>query len=116
MFYVGSGMMLVGVLLSRVSDWAGLRFLALLGAYSYSIYLWHMPVRVWGTRLLDLGGVDQDWFALRAVGYLCGSITLGLVMAKVVEVPALRLRNRLFPAGDQRALERSGGLAGHRNA
>lgn len=115
-FYVGSGMMLVGVLLSRVSERAGLRFLALLGAYSYSIYLWHMPVQVWGTRLLDLGGVGPEWFALRAAGYLCGSIALGMLMAKVVEVPALRLRNRWFPAGDQRALERQGGHAGRKDA
>ena len=45
LFYLGSGMLLVGILLSKISPSSHLIVLmAMLGAYSYSIYLWHMPV------------------------------------------------------------------------
>lgn len=104
-FYVGSGMLLVGVLLSSVPSGRAVRTLAMLGGYSYSIYLWHMPVGVWGGRLLNLAGAGGDrLFAPRAVVYLFVSVALGVLMAKLVEVPALRLRNAWFPAGEQRAV------------
>lgn len=105
-FYVGSGMLLVGVLLSQVPAGRIVRTLAVLGGYSYSIYLWHMPVGAWGGRLMELGGAGGDHlFVARMAVYLLGSLALGVLMAKLVEVPALRLRNRWFPAGEQRALD-----------
>ncbi len=51
-FYVGSGMMLVGILLSQIPDGQPVATLATLGKYSYPIYLWHMFVLVWGLRRL----------------------------------------------------------------
>ncbi len=33
--------------------------------------------------------------------YLVGGIALGVVMSKVVEIPALKLRERLFPSMSQ---------------
>jgi peptidoglycan/LPS O-acetylase OafA/YrhL len=51
MFYAGSGVLLLAAL--RIADstsWI-MRGLASLGAASYSIYLWHLPVLTWGHDL-----------------------------------------------------------------
>lgn len=97
-FYFGSGMMLVGVLLSQLPLRRSVALLAALGAYSYSIYLWHMPILVWGVPLVErVLGVQLEFGAVVAV-YFGGSFCLGIVMAKLVEVPALRLRDRWFPS------------------
>jgi peptidoglycan/LPS O-acetylase OafA/YrhL len=60
------------------------------GFYSYSIYLWHLP----------LLAVVRNAFGDRAPGvalFYAGSILVGVLMARLVELPALRLRERWFP-------------------
>ena len=97
-FYVGSGMMLVGTLLSQIPHGRVVAVLATLGAYSYSIYLWHMFVIV---RLIPLveGAFDVELDSgTRLAMYFVGSFGLGIAMAKAVEVPALRIRDRWFPS------------------
>jgi peptidoglycan/LPS O-acetylase OafA/YrhL len=42
--YVGAGAMIAGVLMCEIPENRVTRFLARLGAYSYSIYLWHMAL------------------------------------------------------------------------
>ncbi len=98
LFYVGSGMLLVGVLLcepprNRFALWA-----AALGTYSYSIYLWHPAVIYWGIPVLERILGTSLGFGVREAIYLCGSLAVGVMMAKLVEVPALRLRDRWFPS------------------
>jgi peptidoglycan/LPS O-acetylase OafA/YrhL len=85
LFYLGSGSILTGLLLCRLPESRLLGLVALVGAHSYSIYLWHMPVIRW----LSLQSV---WTAV----FL--SVLVGVVMARVVEFPVLRLRDRLFPS------------------
>jgi peptidoglycan/LPS O-acetylase OafA/YrhL len=68
---------------------------AFVGVNSYSIYLWHLPVKRWVLPKLEAQGVH--WPNQVAV-YLVGSIVLGVVAAKVVEFPMLALRDRLFPS------------------
>jgi peptidoglycan/LPS O-acetylase OafA/YrhL len=72
--------------------------LAVIGRYSYSMYLWHLPVRiamVWMARRIA-------WFpATGGLGFLLFvglSIGVGILMAKAVELPVLRLRDRYFPS------------------
>lgn len=71
--------------------------LAYAGTYSYSIYLWHLPVKAWGLTFLEkilhvkLGLWTGDCF------YVAGSLALGIVMSQVLEFPILRLRDRMFP-------------------
>jgi peptidoglycan/LPS O-acetylase OafA/YrhL len=64
------------------------RPLAAIGLFSYSIYLWQQPISLvirnaWGNSALT--------FAL----YLGLAIIGGILMAKLIEIPALRLRDKL---------------------
>jgi peptidoglycan/LPS O-acetylase OafA/YrhL len=78
-----------------------LRGAAFVGAHSYTIYLWHMPVKIWGPMYA------QRWFGLKPSGasdlliYFVGSILLGVVLSLMLEVPMLKLRDWLFPSRSQ---------------
>jgi len=69
------------------------RGVARIGFYSYSIYLWHLPV----ARVLDatLAGklTPNTWL----LAYLAGSLLVGFVLGRLIEWPALKLRDRWFP-------------------
>lgn len=104
--YLGFG----GVLLvSLYGKWRGrpgwlVGGLAWVGAYSYGIYLWHMFARTYG--LMALEGVLRRPlpYGVGLAVYLAGSVALGWATSRLVERPALALRERLFPApGDGRA-------------
>jgi peptidoglycan/LPS O-acetylase OafA/YrhL len=71
------------------------RVLAAVGRYSYTVYLVHMPVAVWAVNWLNRR-VGRD---LAYLGYLGISLGLGLGLWRVVEAPALAVRERLYPAG-----------------
>jgi peptidoglycan/LPS O-acetylase OafA/YrhL len=89
--YLGYGMLLAAVLtLPRLLPRPLGPALAYVGFYSYSIYLWHLPFLA----------VVRNAFGDRAPGvalFYAGSIVLGVLVAKLVELPALRLRERWFP-------------------
>lgn len=74
-----------------------IRPLAYCGQYSYSIYLWHLPVVVWSQDLLAAAGWTLGFWARGAV-YMVGSLVVGIVSARLVEMPVLALRDRLFPS------------------
>jgi peptidoglycan/LPS O-acetylase OafA/YrhL len=93
-FYAGASAMLVGVLLCDIPRNAVTRGLARVGAYSYSIYLWHMALMRWAVPHLQDALSWQERQAL----YLAGAFVIGIAMAKLVELPTLRLRDRLFPS------------------
>lgn len=69
------------------------RALAWVGYYSYSIYLWHGATQVFFDVVLR--SVPH---VIRFPLFIVSTILLGVGMAKLVEVPALKLRNRLFPS------------------
>jgi len=77
------------------------KLVAWVGVYSYSIYLWHldlvaMPLFSVLGPMWKYQPVTQTAFL-----YLCllviGSVAIGVLMAKLIEFPALRLRERLMP-------------------
>jgi peptidoglycan/LPS O-acetylase OafA/YrhL len=70
---------------------------AFVGMYSYSIYLWH-AVLIAATQvfLRKFPYITVPAGALFPF-YLLGSIALGILFARLIEFPALRLRDRLFP-------------------
>lgn len=99
--YLGFGALLIGVLhWNSVGRFASTNlgsFLAYLGEHSYSIYLWHMPVKVWGATLLGkvFGTAPPHMAAF--LFYVVGSVVFGVWMARLVEFPALKVRDYLFP-------------------
>lgn len=106
--YVGSGMLVVGALLCDGRNSRMLGGVAAVGASSYSIYLWHMPVLSFAIPWLEQMAGGPLPYGLGISVYLGGSIAVGMVMAKLVEGPALRLRDRQFPS---RAAARFAGRA-----
>jgi peptidoglycan/LPS O-acetylase OafA/YrhL len=98
LFYVGSGLLLVGTFLSDVPRSGPVIAMATLGAYSYSIYLWHEPVQLWAGPMLEVAWGSPPVFGIKIAVYLIGSLAVGVFMAKLVEVPALHLRDRWFPS------------------
>lgn len=88
LFYVGAG----GLVLT-VGQWQTanplVRWGGGIGAASYSIYLWHMVVA-------DVAAVMQKRTDLPIVVplYFVGSLIVGVAMAKLIELPALKLRER----------------------
>jgi len=79
------------------------RTIAWIGCYSYSIYLWHLdlsraPIR-WFAHHSFLSQVTPEigWCVTMAL-FIGLSCLVGAVLGSLVEIPALTLRNRLFPA------------------
>ncbi|HEX4053246.1 MAG TPA: acyltransferase [Tepidisphaeraceae bacterium] len=100
--YIGFGLILLAGITFRLPTTGlrsiPLRVLAFVGAHSYSIYLWQMPVKWW------LSGWLRQWFHLKpspqldAIVYLCGSIGVGIILSLAVEKPVLAIRDRLAPS------------------
>jgi peptidoglycan/LPS O-acetylase OafA/YrhL len=108
MFYVGSGMILTAAV---AREWPATRvitFLAQLGSYSYSIYLWHAVVLMWGVPLIEqlLRVEFNKWFATAL--FMVGSLALGVLMGRMIEAPCLRLRDRLGQTTRPSALPAAG--------
>lgn len=79
---------------------------AFVGVYSYSIYLWHVPFGSYAPglvrRALHIQMTGIEAFAFN----ILGGIVLGIMMARIIEFPIIRLRDRVFPA-----MQNSPGLA-----
>ena len=78
------------------------RIVAGIGFYSYPIYLWHMNQgRDRALHLLFTGklahmGQSQRWFVAVSL-YMMFAIVFGIVFSRLLEMPALRFRERFFP-------------------
>lgn len=69
------------------------------GFHSYSIYLWHFAVQWWLLEPLKNRLGDSAWSHMSlSVLYIFSSIFVGIAVAKCVEMPVIRLRNRWFPS------------------
>jgi len=95
MLYLGGGFVLLSLLKSDLSENVVVRFLAEIGKYSYSIYLWNLPVHFWLMKFTNLA--SDNWF-LYALVYWSGTFILGIGTAKLVEYPVLRLRDKIIPS------------------
>jgi peptidoglycan/LPS O-acetylase OafA/YrhL len=98
LIYAGSACLLCGVLGRPPRTTALVRGLSTVGYYSYSVYLWHMPVKDWFAPLFRIGLGIPKTYLTEAATYFTLSIVLGIVMAKLVEFPMLKLRDRWFPS------------------
>ncbi|MGC2235019.1 MAG: acyltransferase [Pyrinomonadaceae bacterium] len=95
LFYLGSGLLLLVLLKSDTDENAFVKFFAELGKYSYSIYLWNLPIHFWLTKFTNLAA--ENWFLYTLI-YWTGTLVLGVVSAKLIEYPFLRLRDKLMPS------------------
>lgn len=94
-FYIGGGFLLLALLKFDFGKSAVLHFVARIGKYSYSIYLWNLPVHFWLVKFTNSAG--ENWF-LYALLYWSGTFLLGVGTAKLVEYPILKLRDKLIPS------------------
>jgi len=111
--YLGYGAILLAVLstpvgegrLGRVLQSKPAKLLSWVGFFSYSIYLWHLDVVPRLARMLsDLvlaNARAEVRYLVGVVLYAPGAVLLGVAMAKLVEGPSLKLRDRLFPRRSQ---------------
>jgi len=72
------------------------RLVAWIGVYSYGIYLWHVSVLapIQAMKAHVPGWLVPLWLGL---GPVVAGIAVGYVTTKLVEFPALKLRDRWFP-------------------
>ena len=97
--YVGAGCLLIAALsLDYFRCPAWFNWLASLGKHSYSVYLWHMLVLAWMQPLLGTKSSGMGIFLIKEFIYVASSWVFGIIMARIIEFPMLRLRDKLFPA------------------
>jgi peptidoglycan/LPS O-acetylase OafA/YrhL len=96
---VGGSLLLMGVVTRGLPEIPLTRAAAHIGSHSYSIYLWHLPVKLWGVEWLRGTGLPGSvaWLI-----YFIGSIGVGIVMGRLIELPVLKLRDRVFPSRSNR--------------
>ena len=94
-FYLGSGLLVLALVLRPPAESRPVRAIAYLGRHSYSIYLWHLTVIVNVWRFTDGPGITTPGRFAAMVGL---SVLVGVAAAKLVELPFLRVRDRFFPA------------------
>lgn len=90
MLYIGYGCVLLSMVERLPSRGLLARGTSYIGRYSYSIYLWHGVA--W--PLLFRGRFDLRFLVL---GVLV-SIPCGILLSKMIEMPALHFREKLFPS------------------
>ena len=108
MLYVGYGCILVACVYAPRNHALGKLLstrvavgIAAVGIFSYSIYLWQFslglePLVWWLLPHLPHKPVSLFWL-LAMTSYFVAAIGAGIIMAKLIELPALALRDRLFP-------------------
>lgn len=108
LLYLASGCMLLSLIYTTAGrGLAGklvnsplARIVAWIGIYSYSIYLWHLAFRniLYQHCLILLAFVPpQLQWPLGMSVYIGGAVLFGYGAAKAVEMPGLKIRDRLFP-------------------
>lgn len=72
--------------------------LAFVGYNSYTIYLWHMPILSKSDGLIHRIYPNGLHYLIESLIYLGVSIGVGVLTAKLIEQPILKLRNRFIPS------------------
>ena len=108
--YLGAAMLLCATLAMKPKTSRLSRGAAAVGRHSYSIYLWHMSAYLIAMWLVTGSFVSKpQWdvpYALHLGVFLAAAVGVGIAMSVLIEVPTLRLRDRLSPSrsGQLRAM------------
>lgn len=94
--YLAAGLLLVGLLKINLGQSFFVKILSYIGLFSYSIYLWHLPVQEWIAIPLN-NKLGINWLFYAGI-YLIGSVLIGIVMSKMIEYPILKIRDKYFPS------------------
>ena len=100
MFYLGAGLLLISFLKMDFSNSRFLNILGRIGIYSYSIYLWNMPIHYWGDKAIEYYYGEFNWW-IYIIIYFPATFLIGIGTAKLVEYPVLKIRDRYFPSNNQ---------------
>jgi peptidoglycan/LPS O-acetylase OafA/YrhL len=95
----GGAALLLGFLAFDFQSVPVARGLGRIGSYSYSIYLWHLPIEIITRTIMEPRGLFEGagWYGYALI-YVIGSILWGMAMYVLVELPFMRLRDRWFPS------------------
>jgi peptidoglycan/LPS O-acetylase OafA/YrhL len=93
----GAAMLLMSALGTRAPLGMMSRAVATIGKHSYSIYLWHILVGVIWLDLLFARMRIPVSVLTWVPAYFLVSISTGMLLTWLVEVPSLRIRDRWFP-------------------
>ncbi len=98
--YLGAGCLVLSALsLDYIKCPAFLHGLAWLGRYSYSVYLFHFLAGNWMAPHLWIKGDDGFMVhILNACIFVAGCWVIGIILARIIEFPMLRCRDRWFPS------------------
>lgn len=102
MYYLAFGALLALALPSTrvgaVASSAGSieRMLAMIGGYSYSIYLWHAATKAWSAPIYTWVTGDELGYVEHMLLYFVSSIVFGILMAKLIELPFLKWREARY--------------------
>lgn len=93
------GYLLMVALDVKHANFKRIEWLAFIGRYSYSIYIWHIPVKMWivNQSSFERLGIHYNWYA-ECFLYFLFSILLGFLSAKIIEYPFLHIRDNYFPS------------------
>ena len=95
-FYLGSGLLIIAAVRMKSTESKVIQGLAALGAASYSIYLWHVPVATLGYRYFSKAtGIES--YSVYLLIAVVGACLFGWVLNRIIENPVLCMRDRLFP-------------------
>lgn len=110
MTYLSSACFLCAALFSNVLNTPLFRPFGYLGSHSYSTYLWHVPVIDWGVEVVVVR-LFGSWIncTLKVIVTVILCFAFGVVMAKIVEIPFLKIRDRFFPSKTQPPVEAGAG-------
>jgi peptidoglycan/LPS O-acetylase OafA/YrhL len=96
LFYLGSGMLLVSMLVIKIPrNWLSYT-LGFIGVQSYSIYLWHSSLQAWWLPLFENVTNYKLPLQYHTILYLGGSIVLGILFGLGVERSFIKLRDSRF--------------------
>jgi peptidoglycan/LPS O-acetylase OafA/YrhL len=110
--YLGYGCILVALIytsdcpgrMDRLMNSPPAQLIALVGTFSYGIYLWHLQfitqplVSIVDSRIDSIHLRPEISWALITGFYITAAILLGMIASTLVEKPALALREKMFPS------------------